>query len=96
MSTLTVTLGTIGALISLVCWYYFVQGSLLMVKVVRLGQPDATRNGPFVPRMRTLINDHGGALAQAVEADFGVRSQQLTELADLFVLRSLMSHTSIN
>ena len=44
-------------------------------------------------RMRTLINDHGSALAQAVEADFGVRSQQLTELADLFVLRTLMSHT---
>ena len=44
-------------------------------------------------RMRTLINDHGSALAQAVEADFGVRSEQLTELADLFVLRTLMSHT---
>ena len=57
MSTLTVTLGTIGALISLVCWYYFVQGSLLMVKVVRLGQPDATRKGPFVPRMRTLVKE---------------------------------------
>ena len=44
-------------------------------------------------RMRALINDNGSALAQAVEADFGVRSQQLTELADLFVLRTLMSHT---
>ena len=44
-------------------------------------------------RMRTLINDHGSALAQAVQADFGVRSLQLTEIADLFVLRTLMSHT---
>ncbi len=44
-------------------------------------------------RMRTLINDHGTALAQAVQADFGVRSLQLTEIADLFVLRTLMSHT---
>jgi coniferyl-aldehyde dehydrogenase len=44
-------------------------------------------------RMRSLINDNATALAQAVEADFGVRSQQVTELADLFVLRSLMSHT---
>jgi coniferyl-aldehyde dehydrogenase len=44
-------------------------------------------------RMRTLINDHGNELAQAVQADFGVRSQQLTEIADLFVLRALMSHT---
>ncbi len=44
-------------------------------------------------RMRTLINEHGSALAQAVQADFGVRSPQLTEIADLFVLRTLMSHT---
>jgi coniferyl-aldehyde dehydrogenase len=44
-------------------------------------------------RMRTLINDHGPELAQAVQADFGVRSQQITEIADLFVLRALMSHT---
>jgi Fe-S oxidoreductase len=26
-----------------------------MIKIIRLGQPDATRNGPFVPRLRTLI-----------------------------------------
>ena len=44
-------------------------------------------------RMRSLINDNGSALAQAVQADFSVRSQQLTEIADLFVLRALMSHT---
>ena len=44
-------------------------------------------------RMRALIDDHGAALAQAVQADFGVRSPQLTEIADLFVLRTLLSHT---
>ena len=44
-------------------------------------------------RMRALINNHGTALAQAVQADFGVRSLQLTEIADLFVLRLLLSHT---
>ncbi len=44
-------------------------------------------------RMRSLIVDNAGALAQAVQADFGVRSPQLTEIADLFVLRALMSHT---
>ena len=43
--------------------------------------------------MKALIDDHGTALAQAVQADFGVRSLQLTEIADLFVLRSLLSHT---
>ena len=43
--------------------------------------------------MKALIDDHGSALAQAVQTDFGVRSLQLTEIADLFVLRSLLSHT---
>ena len=44
-------------------------------------------------RMRALIDDHSTALAEAVQADFGVRRLQLTEIADLFVLRSLLSHT---
>lgn len=44
-------------------------------------------------RMKALIDDHGTALAQAVQTDFGVRSLQLTEIADLFVLRTLLSHT---
>lgn len=44
-------------------------------------------------RMQALLNAHGGALAQAVNADFGVRSPELTEIADLFVLRTLLSST---
>ncbi len=44
-------------------------------------------------RMKALIDDHSTALAQAVQKDFGVRSLQLTEIADLFVLRTLLSHT---
>ena len=44
-------------------------------------------------RMKALIESNSTALAQAVQADFGVRSTQLTEVADLLVLRSLMSHT---
>ncbi len=44
-------------------------------------------------RMRALIDDNADALAQAVKADFGVRSPQLTEIADFFVLRSLMQQT---
>ena len=44
-------------------------------------------------RMKALIDDNAVALAQAVQTDFGVRSLQLTEIADLFVLRSLLSHT---
>lgn len=41
-------------------------------------------------RMRALIDVHGAALADAVQADFGVRSPQLTEIADFFVLRALL------
>jgi len=44
-------------------------------------------------RMKALIDDHSRTLAQAVQDDFGVRSLQLTEIADLFVLRLLLSHT---
>lgn len=42
-------------------------------------------------RLRALIDTHAPALAEAVEADFGVRSPQLTEAADLFVLRAGMA-----
>jgi len=39
-------------------------------------------------RLRALIETHAAALSEAIEADFGVRSRQLTEAADLFVLRA--------
>ncbi|MDM7941293.1 MAG: coniferyl aldehyde dehydrogenase [Hydrogenophaga sp.] len=39
-------------------------------------------------RLRALIDTHGTALSDAVQADFGVRSRQVTEVADLFVLRA--------
>jgi coniferyl-aldehyde dehydrogenase len=44
-------------------------------------------------RMRKLLDEHGPTLAAAVQADFGVRSPRLTEVADIFVLRTLLSHT---
>jgi coniferyl-aldehyde dehydrogenase len=47
-------------------------------------------------RIQALLDDHASALAQAVNADFGVRSAQLTEIADLFVLRTLLSNTLKN
>ena len=37
-------------------------------------------------RLHKLIDTHGPALADAVQADFGVRSRQLTDVADYFVL----------
>ncbi len=41
-------------------------------------------------RFRALIDAHGPALAEAVQADFGVRSARLTEVADFLVLRALI------
>ncbi|WP_158847281.1 (Fe-S)-binding protein [Saccharothrix deserti] len=55
MGALQLTLGAIGVAVSVYAWGLFVAGVVRMVKIIRLGQPDATRNGPFVPRLRTLI-----------------------------------------
>ena len=44
-------------------------------------------------RVRRLLDEHGPAMAAAVEADFGVRSPQLTDIADELLLRSLLAHT---
>jgi len=43
-----------------------------------------------IKRIRELIDQHSAALAEAVQADFGVRSPQLTEVADFLVLRALI------
>jgi coniferyl-aldehyde dehydrogenase len=65
-------------------------------------QRQASRAQPDVPllvrrerllRMRKLIDEHAPALAAAVQADFGMRSTRLTEVADFFVLRTLLAHT---
>ncbi|KOX35095.1 Fe-S oxidoreductase [Saccharothrix sp. NRRL B-16348] len=55
MGALQLTLGAIGVAVSVFAWGLFVAGVLRMIKIIRLGQPDATRNGPFVPRLRTLV-----------------------------------------
>lgn len=44
-------------------------------------------------RLDTLLTRHAPALSAAVNADFGVRSAALTEVADFFVLRTQMAHT---
>ncbi|EWC60383.1 Iron-sulfur-binding reductase [Actinokineospora spheciospongiae] len=57
MGAVQLILGLIAVAVSLVAWSMFVRTILRMVKVVQLGQPDPTRNGPFVPRMKTLITE---------------------------------------
>ncbi|NIL92482.1 hypothetical protein RhoFasSB10_04842 [Rhodococcus fascians] len=55
MNALTITLGTVGALLSLVCWYAFLGGALRMFKTVRLGQPAPDRWRPIVPRFKQMV-----------------------------------------
>ncbi|MGD9774173.1 coniferyl aldehyde dehydrogenase [Diaphorobacter sp.] len=65
-------------------------------------QRHASRAQPDVPltlrrerllRLRKLLDEHGPTLAAAVQADFGMRSTRLTQVADLFVLQAQLSHT---
>src|SRR6218665_189367 len=65
-------------------------------------QHRASRAQPDVPlqlrrerllRLRRLLDEHGPVLAAAVQADFGIRSPRLTEMADFLLLPALLSHT---
>ncbi|MCJ0980073.1 (Fe-S)-binding protein [Rhodococcus sp. ARC_M12] len=55
MNALTITLGTVGALLSLVCWYVFIRGALRMFNIVRIGQPAPDRWRPIVPRFKQMV-----------------------------------------
>lgn len=41
-------------------------------------------------RVARLLEDNLGALSAAIDADFGLRGERLTEIADLFVLRGML------
>lgn len=43
-------------------------------------------------RLRKMLDEHGPVLAAAVQADFGIRSPRLTEVADFLPLRAQLSH----
>ncbi|GGU19418.1 (Fe-S)-binding protein [Lentzea flava] len=53
--TLQLVLGLVAVAVSVVAWGVFVAGVWKMIKIIRLGQPDGTRKGPFWPRLKTLI-----------------------------------------
>ncbi|ORI15505.1 (Fe-S)-binding protein [Rhodococcus sp. 1168] len=55
MNAVTISLGTFGALLSLVCWYSFIRGGLKMFNIVRLGQPAPDRWRPIIPRFKQMI-----------------------------------------
>ncbi|QXV60814.1 (Fe-S)-binding protein [Amycolatopsis sp. TNS106] len=57
MGAVQLTLGGISVLLGVVAWGMFFATIARFVRVIRLGQPDSTRNGPFIPRMKTLIKE---------------------------------------
>ncbi|ATY15607.1 (Fe-S)-binding protein [Amycolatopsis sp. AA4] len=57
MGAVQLTLGGISVLLGIVAWGMFIATIARFVRVIKLGQPDATRNGPFMPRLMTLIKE---------------------------------------
>ncbi|BDT93633.1 putative Fe-S oxidoreductase [Nocardia sputorum] len=55
MNALTVTLGTIGAALSLLCWASFIGGVRNIVRAIMIGQPAPDRWRPFFPRFKQMI-----------------------------------------
>ena len=55
MNALTVTLGTIGALLSIVCWASFVGGVRNIVRTIMVGQSAPDRWRPFFPRFKQMV-----------------------------------------
>jgi Fe-S oxidoreductase len=55
VNTTTIVIGIIGLLFSVAGWGTFGYGVWRIIRVIRLGQPDHTRNGPFVPRLKQLF-----------------------------------------
>ncbi|MBV8931308.1 MAG: 4Fe-4S dicluster domain-containing protein, partial [Kutzneria sp.] len=57
MGALQITLGVTGVAVSVMAWGMFVAAVMRMVRIIRLGQPDSTRNGPFLARLGVMIKE---------------------------------------
>ncbi|WP_227997494.1 heterodisulfide reductase-related iron-sulfur binding cluster [Nocardia australiensis] len=55
MNALTVTLGTIGATLSLLCWASFIGGAWNIGRAVTIGQSAPDRWRPFFPRFKQMV-----------------------------------------
>ncbi|WP_280473859.1 (Fe-S)-binding protein [Nocardia asiatica] len=55
MNALTVTLGTIGAALSLLCWASFIGGVRNIARAIMIGQPAPDRWRPFFPRFKQML-----------------------------------------
>lgn len=55
MNALTVTLGTIGAALSILCWASFIGGVRDIIRSIMVGQPAPDRWRPFFPRFKQML-----------------------------------------
>ncbi|RBA30627.1 Fe-S oxidoreductase, partial [Dietzia maris] len=72
MSGVTITLGTIGVLLSLFCWASFIGGVTRMVRSLFLGQKDGfDRLRPILPRLKNVIVEVGAHTRMARKRSVG-------------------------
>ncbi|SIR63490.1 (Fe-S)-binding protein [Williamsia sterculiae] len=57
MNAATITIGTIAAALSIVCWAFFLQGVWHTVRQIFLGQRSDNRFTPVIPRTATLFKE---------------------------------------
>ncbi|SNR66997.1 Fe-S oxidoreductase [Haloechinothrix alba] len=57
MGAVELTLGGIAVAVSIVAWAMFITAVTRIVRTIRLGQPDSSRNGPFVPRLLNMLKE---------------------------------------
>ncbi|GAA1979736.1 (Fe-S)-binding protein [Amycolatopsis minnesotensis] len=57
MGAVQLTLGGLSVLLGIVAWGMFAATIARFVRIIRLGQPDGTRNGPFMARLGTLVKE---------------------------------------
>ncbi|TDD10708.1 (Fe-S)-binding protein [Saccharopolyspora terrae] len=57
MGAVQITLGAISVALGVVAWSMFAMTIARFVRIIRLGQPDGTRNGPALARLATLVKE---------------------------------------
>ena len=97
MGALHIVLGLICVALTLVWVAMLTQTVIRMVRTVRLGQPDPTRNGPVGPRLKNMLKEILGQRRGEFHFAFHEAREQLLHLFDdgveieAFQLRSLLA-----
>ena len=72
MGPLQIVLGTISVLFLIVAVVFAYRAVRAMVRIIRTGQPDSTRNGPVGPRLKTLVVESLGHTRMLKWSSIGV------------------------